>query len=104
MGNFGLPDLDADRRQSFSYLANPLMAAQCCEGLRDRFVQRGRGHVERVGDLVQVENGDGAGPESHTSNLSLGSEEAHEVTSRWPSSAAQTARTVFPYAALAKIS
>ena len=33
----------------------------------------------------------------------LGSEEARKVPSRWPPSAAQTARTVFPYAAFAKI-
>ena len=58
-------------RQSFSYFPDPLTAAQRRQSLSDSFVERCRGHIERMRNLVQILDGDGAGAESHRLTLAF---------------------------------
>ena len=73
MGNLGIPDLDGDRRQSFSDVARPVVPAHRGESLGNRFVERFGRHVELVRDVVQVVDNNGAGFRSHVGNLSYSS-------------------------------
>ena len=70
MRNLGIPDFDGDLRQSAPDVADPLMTAHHGEGLRDRFVERFRSHVELVRGIVQIVDNEGAGFGSHDGNLS----------------------------------
>jgi hypothetical protein len=70
MGDLGIPDLDGDRRQPASDVANPLVTGHHGESLGDRVVERFRRHVELVRSVVQIMDNDGAGFGSHDGNLS----------------------------------
>jgi hypothetical protein len=83
---------------------DPLVTADCSETVRHGLVERGRRDLNGMRDAVHVLDRDAARADWHrATTIALGSEEARKVPSRWPPSAAQTARTVFPYAAFAKI-
>jgi hypothetical protein len=70
MRNVGMPDLHGNGGQSFPDLADPFVTAQRSESVGDSFVQGLGRHVDRVRDLVDVLDNNGAGFKGHDGNLS----------------------------------
>ena len=59
MRHLGMPDLHGDIGQSESDVADPVLTAECGEGLGDGLVEGFCRHVERMLSFVQVVDDDG---------------------------------------------
>jgi hypothetical protein len=68
--HFRMADFHLDGRQPSANIADPVLSAQCREGLRDRLIRRLGRHFKGVRGFVEIVNDDGAGIERHDCTLS----------------------------------